>query len=374
MHIDFDYFFAQCEEIRRPEIRERPVVVCVFSGRMEDSGVVSTANYVARKYGVRSGIPIKTAKAKLAGVAADALFLPLDTPYYRQVSEKAMSAIKSHADVFEQVGIDECFVDASESTGGDFGRAERLAAQIKQEVRAQAQLTCSVGVAPNKMLAKVASDYKKPDGLTVVAPTGVGAFVSGLDVSKIPGIGPKTKERLAERGVQTAGQLATFDLFRLMEEFGKKNATYMHNAAKGIDDEQVIESANEEKGTGGRQQLMKIVTLKKDATASDQMHGDLEAICRHVQALVAERRVAFRTVGIILILKDLQNITRSRTLKAHSSSFDVLHSTAKALLDEAMAPGEEAQSKGVRRLGVRVADLQDSGGQGSLFDFMRQEG
>ena len=224
------------------------------------------------------------------------------------------------------------------------------------------------------MLAKVASDYKKPDGLTVVAPTGVGAFVSGLDVSKIPGIGPKTKERLAERGVQTAGQLATFDLFRLMEEFGKKNATYMHNAAMGIDDEQVIESANEEKGTGGRQQLMKIVTLKKDATASDQMHGDLEAICRHVQALVAERRVAFRTVGIILILKDLQNITRSRTLKAHSSSFDVLHSAAKALLDEAMAPGEEAQSKGVRRLGVRVADLQDSGGQGSLFDFMRQEG
>lgn len=375
MHVDFDYFFAQCEEIRRPEIRGRPVVVCVFSGRTEDSGVVSTANYVARRHGVKSGIPIRTAKAKLAG-AQDALFLPLDAPYYRQVSEKAMSMIKSHADVFEQVGIDECFVDASASTAGDFAeQAGRLATQIKKDVKAQAQLTCSVGVAPNKMLAKVASDFKKPDGLTVVAPKDVAAFVSVLDVSKIPGIGPKTKERLAELGVQTAGQLAAFDLFRLIEEFGKKNAAYMHNAAQGIDDEPVVESEGEGEGGGqrDRQQLMKIVTLKKDATASGQMQGELEAICRHVQRLAADRALAFKTVGIILILKDLQNVTRSKTLKAHTASFDVLHATAKSLLDEAMAPqGENAIS--VRRLGVRVADLQDSAGQGTLADFMQQDG
>lgn len=368
MHVDFDYFFAQCEEIRRPEIRDRPVVVCVFSGRTEDSGVVSTANYVARRHGVKSGIPIRTAKVRLAG-APDALFLSLDAPYYRQVSEKAMSIIKSHADVFEQVGIDECFVDASASTAGDFFEAERLAMQIKQDVKAQAQLTCSAGVAPNKMLAKVASDFKKPDGLTVVAPKDAAAFVSALDVSKIPGIGPKTKERLAELGVQTAGQLAAFDLFRLIEEFGKKNAAYMHNAAQGIDDEPVTESDRED----DRQQLMKIVTLKKDATASGQMQGELEAICRHIQCLAADRALAFKTVGIILILKDLQNVTRSKMLKVHTASFDVLHATARSLLDEAMAPqGENTIS--VRRLGVRVADLQNSAGQGTLADFMQQGG
>jgi DNA polymerase IV (DinB-like DNA polymerase) len=358
MHIDFDYFFAQCEELRRPEIRDRPVVVCVFSGRTEDSGVVSTANYVARKYGVKSGIPIRAAKSKLAGVK-EALLLPLDIDYYRQVSDRAMAIIRVHADVFEHVGIDECYVDVSETTGGNFGAAERIARRIKDETRSQMRLTCSVGVAPNKMLAKVASDFKKPDGLTVVKPDDSFAFVSALQVDRIPGIGPKTRDRLAELGVLTAGQLAEFDLFRLIEEFGKKNATYMHNAARGIDDEQVVESEGE------RKQLMHIVTLKKDATQSADMYVDLEKICRSVHGLVEGKKLAFRTVGVILILKDLENVTRSRMLKTHTSSFDVLYSTAKSMLDEI------AIVKSVRRLGVRVADFQDSAGQGTLFDFMQ---
>ncbi|HUG96571.1 MAG TPA: DNA polymerase IV, partial [Nitrososphaera sp.] len=125
LHADFDYFFAQCEELRRPELRSRPVVVCVFSGRTEDSGVVSTANYIARKYGVKSGIPIRVAKSKLADVS-DAVFLPLDAAYYSQVSESAMSFIGSHADRFERVGIDECYLDVSERTGS-FEAARRLA-------------------------------------------------------------------------------------------------------------------------------------------------------------------------------------------------------------------------------------------------------
>src|SRR5919197_5845736 len=115
MHVDFDYFFAQCEEIRRPALRTKPIVVCVFSGRTEDSGVVSTANYVARKYGVKSGIPIRVAKSKLADVS-DAVFLPLDSAYYSQVSESAMSIIGSYADRFELVGIDECYLDVSKRT------------------------------------------------------------------------------------------------------------------------------------------------------------------------------------------------------------------------------------------------------------------
>ncbi|MGI0005798.1 MAG: Y-family DNA polymerase, partial [Nitrososphaera sp.] len=221
MHVDFDYFFAQCEELRKPEIKARPVVVCVFSGRTEDSGAVSTANYVARKYGVKSGIPIKAAKSKLAGIP-DAVLLPLDAPYYRQVSEKAMAIIKSHAQVFEHVGIDECYVDVSGAPD-----PEKLARQIKGEIKSRLQLTCSVGIAPNKMLAKIASDMQKPDGLTAVKPQDAAGFVAALDVDKIPGIGPKTKERLAQLGVVTAGQLAAFDLFKLIDEFGKKTATYI---------------------------------------------------------------------------------------------------------------------------------------------------
>lgn len=360
MHVDFDYFFAQCEELRRPEIKDRPVLVCVFSGRTEDSGVVSTANYVARKYGVKSGIPIRTAKAKLADVQ-DALFLPLDAGYYRQVSDTAMSVIKEHADVFEHVGIDECYIDVSKRTK-DFAGAEEFARTIKQQVKAKTGLTCSVGVAPNKMIAKIASDYKKPDGLTVVKPQDAVQFVSALDVDRIPGIGPKTRDRLAELGVKTAGDLGRLDLFKLIEEFGKKNGTYMHNAARGIDDEPVVESEGE------RKQLMHIVTLKKDADEAPEMYGDLEEICRHVHGAVTEKQLSFKSVGVILILSDLENVTRSRSLKAHTASLDQLHATARALLDEAMQG-----KKSVRRLGVRVSDFQDSAGQNSLFDFMREE-
>jgi DNA polymerase IV (DinB-like DNA polymerase) len=360
LHVDFDYFFAQCEELRKPGIKDRPVVVCVFSGRTEDSGVVSTANYVARKYGVKSGIPIRTAKSKLAKIK-DALFLPLDIEYYRQVSEKAMSVIRNDVDVFERVGIDECYAEVTERTSVDFDKAQTLAQAIKEAVRATAHVSCSVGVAPNKMLAKIASDFQKPDGLTVVKPADAEKFVKSLEVDKIPGIGPKTRDRLGELGVKTAGELAIFDIYRLVEEFGKKNATFMHNAAKGIDDEPVEESEGE------RKQIMRIVTLKQDATDAAQMYGDLEEICKSVHESVDKKRVAFKTVGVIIILNNLETVTRSKTLKAHTTELDVLHSTAKAILDEAVTGGMK-----VRRLGVRVSDFQDSSGQNTLLDFMRR--
>jgi DNA polymerase IV (DinB-like DNA polymerase) len=354
MHIDFDYFFAQCEELRRPDIRQKPVVVCVFSGRTEDSGVVSTANYVARKHGVKSGIPIKLAKSRLAD-APDALFLPLDRQYYEHVSDAAMSSIRENADLFEQVGIDECYIDVSGRT--DLDGAKDLAIMIKTEVRNQAGISCSVGIAPNKLLAKIASDMQKPDGLTVIGPE----HMAGLDVDKIPGIGPKTKQRLAELGVQTAGQLAAMDMFQLIEEFGKKSAAYIHNAAQGINDEPVVESEGQQK------QLMRIMTLKKDASESSEMYADLESLCRSVFQSAMEKSLSFRTVGIILILDNLQNVSRSRTLKMHSSSLDLFFSTAKSLLDETMS----LEKMSVRRLGVRVSDFQSSAGQNTLFDFMR---
>jgi DNA polymerase IV (DinB-like DNA polymerase) len=362
MHVDFDYFFAQCEELRRPELRTLPVVVCVFSGRTEDSGVVSTANYVARKYGVKSGIPIRFAKSKLAHVS-DAVFLPLDSAYYSQVSESAMQIISSYADRFEHVGIDECYIDVSERAGS-LEAARNLAKDIKNDITEQILLTCSIGVAPNKMLAKIASDMHKPDGLTVISTETVAASIAGMDVGTIPGIGPKTSDRLQELGVKTIGDLAKFDLFRLIEEFGKKAATYMHNASKGIDDEPVVES-------GERQQIMRIATLKSDATSSEEMRPNLYELCQSVFQTATDRRLSFKTVGILLILDNLDNITRSKSLKVHSSSFESVHSTAKSILDETM---KEAGPVKVRRLGVRLSDLQSSAGQNTMFDFMDSGG
>lgn len=358
LHIDFDYFFAQCEELRNPEIRKDPVVVCVFSGRTEESGVVSTANYVARKYGVKSGIPIRVAKSRLSD-AKDAHFIPLDTEYYRQVSERAMGVIRNSVDIFERVGIDECFADVSEKTACDFGRAESLARKLKDDLEKAARISCSLGVAPNKMLAKIASDFQKPDGLTVVRPEDAERFVAALDVSKIPGIGPKTYNRLTGLGIKTAGDLATFDIYKLVSMFGKKNATYIRNAAKGTDNEPVEESEGE------RKQIMRIVTLKHDLTEAAAMHGDLEEICRSVHKSAGVRNLAFKSVGIILILNNLETITRSKSLKAHTTRIDVLASNVKSILEEAMIDGMR-----VRRLGVRISDFQDSTAQDTLFDFM----
>jgi DNA polymerase IV (archaeal DinB-like DNA polymerase) len=362
MHVDFDYFFAQCEELRRPELRTLPVVVCVFSGRTEDSGVVSTANYVARKYGVKSGIPIRVAKSKLAD-ASDAVFLPLDSAYYSQVSGSAMPIISSYADRFEHVGIDECYIDVSERAG-TFEVARSLAQEIKDEVKKKTQLTCSIGVAPNKLLAKIASDLHKPDGLTVIEPGSAAASIAGMDAGKIPGIGPKTSERLHELGMSTIGDLARFDLFRLIEEFGKKTATYMHNASRGIDDELVVES-------GERQQIMRIATLKSNATGSSEMYPDLYELCQSVFQTAMGRKLSFKTIGILLILDNLDNITRSKSLKVHSSNFESLHSTAKLILDEAM---REAGPMKVRRLGVRLSDFQSSAGQNTMLNFMGSGG
>jgi DNA polymerase IV (archaeal DinB-like DNA polymerase) len=362
IHVDFDYFFAQCEEIRRPELHDRPVVVCVFSGRTEDSGVVSTANYIARKFGVKSGIPIKVAKSRLAAVSR-AVFMRLDIDYYRQVSEFAMSIMQLYADKFESVGIDECYLDVSDSTD-DFEMTKILAQQIKEDVRKQLNLTCSIGVASNKTLAKIASDITKPDGLTVIEPNNAVKYITNMEVDKIPGIGPKTRDSLHELGIATIGDLAKSDLFMLIEHFGKKTATYIYNAANGVDDDPVIESDQ-------THTIMRIATLKSSATSSAEMNEDLYMLCRSIFNKASQKKISFRTVGVLLILNNLDRISRSRSLKVHSSNFDSLQSVAKSLLDEAMKEGGSIK---VRRLGVVLSDLQNTTGQNTIFDFMNWTG
>ncbi|MEX0910607.1 MAG: DNA polymerase IV, partial [Nitrosopumilaceae archaeon] len=183
-HVDFDYFYAQCEELRNPELKTKPVAVCVFSDRGGDSGAIATANYVARKYGVKSGMPIKFAKKRLEEVS-DAVFLPTDFDYYSEISQKAMDTIKEYADIFEYVGKDEAYLDVSKRTEGSFVNAGHLAQQLKNAVRNSTKLSCSVGVSVNKLVSKIASDFKKPDGLTIVPPDKIESFLDPLPIRSI---------------------------------------------------------------------------------------------------------------------------------------------------------------------------------------------
>ena len=358
MHIDFDYFYAQCEELREPSLKGKPLAVCVFSGRTEDSGVVSTANYAARKHGVRSGIPIRVAKSRLAD-NPDAVFLPVDMSYYSQVSEKAMSLIQSFAVTFEQVGIDECFIDVS-GLVDSFEGSRTTASHFKEAIKKSLGLTCSIGVAPNKLLAKIASDFQKPDGLTVVAPRDSQNFIANLTVDRISGIGPKTSTRLAEMGIRTIAELANLDQFKLVEEFGRKTGTFIYNAARGIDKEPVAES-------GESKQIARIITLKNDASSSTEMASELLELCKSVLKVTTAKKLAFKTVGVIVILSNLDQKSKSKTLKMHSSALEAVHSTANALLKDLM---EAEHSLKVRRLGVRLSEFQNTQGQNTMSQFM----
>ena len=357
-HIDFDYFYAQCEELRDPLLKGKPVVVCVYSARGGDSGAVSTSNYKAREYGVKSGIPIKLAKNKLKDVP-DAKFLRVDHNYYSEMSDKAMKILRKYADKFELVGVDEAFIEVTERLEHDFGRAEELAMTIKQELKRELGLTCSIGIAPNKLVAKIASDFQKPDGLTLVKPEEVKQFLTNLSVGKVVGVGKKTEERLNEMGARTIGELSDIDIYELIREFRKKLGTYLYNAARGIDEEPLVEGESVT-------QISRITTLKKSTNVVEEMLDDLKSLCRNVHKSVIEQSFSFKSVGIMLILDDLSIKTKSRSLRSPSTSEDELFKVAKVLLEEAIAESQLL----IRRLGVKVSELVTSKGQNTLSKFM----
>lgn len=360
-HVDFDYFYAQCEELRDLSLKGKPVVVCVYSARGGDSGAVSTSNYKAREYGVKSGIPIKLAKNRLKDVP-NAKFLPMDRDYYEEMSGKAMQIIRKHGDKFELVGIDEAFVEVTERLGNDFARAREFAIAVKQELKKELGLTCSIGIAPNKLVAKIASDFQKPDGLTLVMPEEVRTFLTDLNVGKILGVGKKTEESLNKMGASTIGELGSIDIYALTKEFGRKIGTYLYNAARGIDEEPVIESESVT-------QLSRITTLRKSTNAVEEMLEDLQSLCMDVHKSAIEQGLSFKTIGIMLILDDLSIKTKSRSLRSPSNSMEELFRIAKILLEEAVTESQIL----VRRLGVKVSELASSKGQDTLFRFMTGE-
>lgn len=352
-HVDFDYFFAQCEELRNPELKTKPVAVCVFSDRGGDSGAVATANYLARKYDVKSGMPIRFAKKRLEGT--DAVFLPTDFGYYSEISQKAMDVMKEFADIFEYVGRDEAYLDVSKRTECSFVNAAHLAQQLKNAIRTSVKLSCTVGVSSNKIVAKIASGFLKPDGLTIVPPDKIEAFLDPLPIRIIPGIGKKTEERFTEMGFQTISELKKLDVFSLNSQFGRKIGSYIYNAARGIDEEPV---APRQEAT----QYSRIITLKQDSKEYDFLGKELEKLCKDVHSAILKDNLMFKSIGIQFVQSDLSNKTKSKTLRNSTSSLDELKKTVLQLLRESL----EDQKMLIRRVGVKVADLSEVSGQDSI--------
>lgn len=357
LHIDFDYFYAQCEEIRSPELKTKPVCVCIFSDRGGDSGAIATANYTARKYEVKSGLPIRFAKKRLEE-RADAVFIGADFEFYSDISKKAMELMKDFADVFEYVGRDEAYLDVTKKTEGDFEKASHLAQQIKNSIRDKIKLTCSIGISPNKLISKIASDYKKPDGLTVVSPDKIEHFLEPLKIRDIPGIGKKTEEIFLKMGMETIGQLTNLDVFTLNQKFGRKTGTYIYNAVRGIDNEPVKEREPSI-------QHSKIITLKKDSRDFEFLSENLKEICKELHAVILKKNKMFKSVGIQFVHTDLSNKTKSKMLKNPTLSYEELEKNSLQLLHEAL----ENQEILVRRLGVKVSELSEMEGQSNITSY-----
>ena len=357
LHIDFDYFYAQCEEIRNPELKTKPVVICMFSDRGGDSGAIATANYTARKFGVKSGLPIRLAKQKLKE-RDDSVFLPADFDFYSDTSERSMKIIKEFADIFEYVGRDEAYLDVSKKTEGNFIKASHIGQQIKNLIRKKIKLTCSVGVSHNKLLSKIASDYKKPDGLTIVTPDTVSKFMETIEIRDIPGIGKKTQEKLEEQKVQTISKVKEMNVFDLMQMFGRKTGIYIFNAVRGIDNEPVTLRSP-------TVQISKISTLKKDSNNYDFLEESLTELCNQLHAVILRENKMFKSVGIQLTQTNLSNKTKSRMLRSPTSSLEVLKKISKQLLQEAL----DDKTILFRRLGVKVSELSELEGQSNITNY-----
>src|SRR5712664_879507 len=234
-HVDMDAFYASVEARYNPDLRDKPVVVGADPKDGHGRGVVTAASYAARRYGIRSALPIsrawRLAEAARRRGEPETIFVRDDHALYREVSARIMAILAAAGDAFQKTSVDEAYLELSSL--GSFDAAVERARRLKAEIVSQEGLTASVGIGPNKLVAKIASDFQKPDGLTVVQPGGVQVFLDGLRIRVIPGIGPKTEAFLQERKIKTVADLRGIQLVQLREWFGKGGED-LHHKVRGI--------------------------------------------------------------------------------------------------------------------------------------------
>lgn len=340
MCVDLNAFYPSCEELREPVLSGKPHAVIMTDQKDRiTKGVVSSCSYEARKFGIRSAMPL----ARALALCPDLVLRPVDIPYYQQVSEKVMGILGQFADVLEQASIDEAFVDCSKTAVTDpHGHATRIKAAIEE----QCGLRVSIGVASCKSVAKIASDFKKPDGLTVVHPRHMAGFLGPLEVEKISGIGPKTRQALKNIGVETIGQLAACDVQKLTEKFGR-NGLWMWKVANGSEDETVLPREDH-------------VSLSTEHTL-DEFTKDRDRILVYLVELVDEiydrlvrRGYMFRTVGVKLVRSDFTIETRETSFPDLQVKRESISSVIEQLLNKFSF---DDPAPAVRKVGLRVTNL-----------------
>jgi DNA polymerase IV (DinB-like DNA polymerase) len=352
-HVDMDAFYAAVEERDDPALRGRPVVIGADPKEGKGRGVVATASYAARKYGIRSALPIsrawRLAEAARRRGEPPTVFLRGNHARYREVSTRIMALLAGGADAFEEASIDEAYLDLSSLNS--FERAEAHARMLKALVREREGLTCSIGLGPNKLVAKIASDFRKPDGLTVITPAAVQDFLAPLSIRVIPGIGPKTEVFLRARGIRTVAELRAVDPARLAEWLGKWGHD-LHERACGVSLSPV---SNEwERKSVGEQETFEHDTLDRPFVLdrARRLADDVFARMR------ADGFAGFRTVTITVRFENFVTMSRSLTAEGALTTREALGETAERLLVPFFDARENPRGRRIRLIGVRVEKLE----------------
>ncbi len=377
-HLDMDAFYASVELLRYPQLKGLPVVIGGGRRRIDDMlgrlrevhpdyewsqdklheipldffpriagytgrGVITTATYAARQFGVGSAMGVM----KAAKLCPEAILLPVDFDQYRHYSQRFKSIITDIAPLMENRGVDEVYIDFTDVPGGQREGGRVLARLIQKAIFDDTGLTCSVGVAPNKLLAKMASEFNKPNGISIVQPADLETLIWPLPCRKINGIGPKAEAKLAKHDIHTIGELAKRDLYWLMEQFGKSYGAWLHDAAHGKDN-RPIETESEP------------VSISRETTFEQDLHAvrDREALsaiftklCEQVAADLQRKGYVGKTIGIKLRYDNFQSVTRDLTLGTYANQPQAIRAAAGQCLKRVDL------KRRLRLLGVRVGSL-----------------
>lgn len=337
IHVDMDAFYAAVEQRDDPALRGKPVIV---GGSPDGRGVVSTCSYEARRYGVRSAM----AAAKALKLCPNAVFVPPRFQVYHEVSERIHLIFRHYTKLIEPLSLDEAYLDVTESLTGE-SSATRIAQEIRERIHAITGLTASAGVSCNKFVAKVASDFNKPDGLTVVPPEQVRTFIKALPIEKFYGVGRVTAGKMFVMGIRSGADLLRWSEEELVKRFGKAGS-YFYQIARGVDERPVVADRI-------RKSIGKENTFEWDLTSPGQIHEAMQDLVAKVAELMEAEEVAARTVTLKVRFDDFSTVTRSLTPAQLLRREKDLAAAIPGLLSRT-----EAFERPVRLLGVTVSGLE----------------
>jgi DNA polymerase-4 len=331
-----DAFFAAVEQKRHPELIGKPLVIG-GSGDPTKRGVVSTASYEARKFGIHSAMPLRTAYK----LCPQAVFLPVDHDAYSRESQKVKKLLKEITPLMEDVGIDEAFLDVSQISKP----SEIIAEEVKRRIKEEVGLSCSIGIAPNKLLAKIASDLNKPDGLTIITEADIERVLWSLPVRKLLGVGPKTEAYLKNMRIQTIGELASLPLAQLVERFGTSYGNYLHRASRGLDDSPLITHWEPKS-------MSRETTFQADVDKWQTIARTIAELTRQVVTDMKGTSYQARTFTLKIRFSDFETLTRAKTLPHFTDSEEEIRRAIFECLKRVDL------KKKVRLIGVRAGNLR----------------